>query len=189
MIFALEEMGAPYQMQWVEDGTFVETEGVIGPRLIDGSVELMELDTMLRYLGAKAGTWPRDPARAAQVDAWLEMQTVWVRPLALRYNMARRRRRQDDPVAQRDFDTVARVLDRMDRWLGTRDWATDVFTLADCRALHLVGLPSLGFDLGAYPNLTAYLERVVGRPAYARAEVRLKRVGSGPVGAPPGSTA
>lgn len=171
--FALEEVGADYTVARRPKGYFLRTFGIVGPRLVHGDVALLEPDAAIRYVASRAGRWPREPERAAEADAWMEMQTAWLRPAAARFGVAHRAGRAPHPSADPDHAVATAVLGRMERRLGTHDFALDVFTPADCSACALLALPGLGFDLGVYPGVNHYLDRLVRREAFRRAQQRL----------------
>jgi glutathione S-transferase len=54
--------------------------------------------------------------------------------------------------------------------MGTRTWATgEAFSMADCSASPALFYANKVVPFGdAHPNLTAYLDRLMARPAFAR---------------------
>jgi glutathione S-transferase len=76
-----------------------------------------------------------------------------------------------DPVGVEDArSTLQTAYALLDRELGSKTYATgDSFTLADCAAAPALYYANRVAPFGqAHPNLTAYLQRLHARPAFAR---------------------
>ena len=79
---------------------------------------------------------------------------------------------QHDPYgveqARAQLETAYRIVDED---MATRTWAMgDAFTMADCAAGPALYYANLVAPLGgAHPHVTAYLNRLAGRPSFARA--------------------
>lgn len=83
------------------------------------------------------------------------------------------------PIARKIADTVDATftdgeihshLSFLNQELASRDFCTgEAFTAADVQLFFPIEAAEARADLGAYPNVAAYLERLRARPAYARA--------------------
>ncbi len=160
IVLLLEEIGAPYQLAMKDDGYFLGAHGVPGPALVEDGFRLFEANAILRYLAAtrSPGTlMPADARAQAEVDRWIDF-------MVLRVGMS---------VVQGQMEDALRYLGVLDRHLAGREWICGPFTVADCGAAPLVRLaPRL--PLQQLPNLRAFLDRLAARPAWGRAQARLR---------------
>src|SRR6185295_13311517 len=53
--FALEEMGVPYELELVPDGTFTREYGIPGPELVEGDARIVEVNAILRHVARRHG--------------------------------------------------------------------------------------------------------------------------------------
>lgn len=159
VLFALEELVVDYQTAVVDDGWFHTRFAVPGPSLEDGALFVIELGAVMRHCARAYGDGAllgEGLAGLAEMDRWLDFLT---RRIA---------RAIDDPPS------LAHALDILDAHLEGRDWILGAFSVVDCLYLALARPPwraRLSFD-GA-PRISAYLDRLVARPAVARALARV----------------
>jgi glutathione S-transferase len=161
VLFALEEAGLEYRIETRPSGWFLERHLTAGPRVIDGEIEVLELDAILRHLARTSRNqdlFSSDPRELAEIDRWMELQA------ALRAAIAAKDR----------AEVIRRRIDALDRALDGKPYLLGRFTIADCPAAMLVRASEAGIDLGQR-NLPAYVERLTARPAFSSA---LKRVGA-----------
>ena len=178
--WALEEMGLDYEVRgW--DHTGGETLGpefsAISPFnqipiLTDDGLVLSETGAILLHLAEKSGRLiPADPAGRAHVIQWLfgALATVEspLQPLQL---MRMGAMGEVSPGVQAFFDGYAeRVLDGVNRRLEGRDWiAADDFTVADLLLASVLRQARKTDLMDAYPNVKAFYDRAMARPAWAR---------------------
>lgn len=95
------------------------------------------------------------------------------------------------PEAERDPKGVAAAKERLDimytyfdKHLASRPWALgDGFSMADCAAAPCLAYLQSTYPFARYPNVTAYWQRLAGRPAFkkvlAEAEPYLAKLMSG----------
>jgi len=156
ILYALEEMGVPYRVETVPDGSFTLRYGIPGPELVDGDRIVVEVGAILRHVGRTygAGTlWPADRFDQAEVDRWLDFQAV---------RIAR-------AVAGRDLEMLGTLLGAFERHISTRTWILgDDFTIADLGFVQAM-LKRDKFPLETFPATAAYFDRLSGRPAWKRA--------------------
>jgi maleylacetoacetate isomerase len=153
------------------------------PVLVDGDEVIPDSTRILRYLEAKwpdPPLFPRDPARRAELDVFLEwFNEVWKRaPNGIEAELGR-----DQP----DRDFIATLSARMRGWLDVfedmldgRDHLFGDFSAADCAAFpflkfaklrdpaddelfHRILEDQLRLD-GGHPRVSAWIDRVNERP-------------------------
>ena len=156
ILFALEEMGVPYRVETVPDGTFTMRYGIPGPELVDGERVVVEVGAILRHVVRTYGTgglWPADRFDQAEVDRWLDFQAIRIARAA----------------AARDLETLGTLLAALERHLGTRTWLLgNAFSVADCGFVPAM-LKRDKFPLDKFPAIAAYFDRLGERPAWKRA--------------------
>ena len=156
ILFALEEMGVPYRIELVPDGTFALRYGIPGPELVDGERVVVEVGAILRHVVRTygAGTlWPTDRFDQAECDRWLDFQAIRIARAA----------------AARDLETLGLLLGAFERHISLRTWMLgDAFTVADCGFIPAM-LKRDKFPLETYPAIAAYFDRLASRPAWQRA--------------------
>lgn len=147
------------------------------PVLIDGDAEpLWESAAIVRYLGAKYGSeafWPADPLERAQVNKWADWIKTSFGPLFLTgvfWSLLQKPENRDAAA----FTTAVEKLKPLARMLDAR-LAEGPYLGGDepCFADIIVGTLlyryfTLDFDRVDAPNLRAYYDRLVARPAYAK---------------------
>src|SRR5207302_1884558 len=132
-----------------------------------------ESQAILAYLGEKTGRlWPTSAGGRADALQWLFFLAQHIMPPAGEVALRIRAKVLGIPV---DEATVARgeaalptALGVLDARLATNRWLMGAdFSLVDsayCPVLNVI--EKAGFSLGAYPNVSAYLEACRARPAW-----------------------
>lgn len=172
ILFLLEELDAPCEIQLRDEGYFLARHHTQGPLLRDGDLEVLELDAILRHLArtrSPGALMPSDPAEQAALDRWLDVQA------RLRGAVARLVRAGE---AERPADAVAMAtgcLDALEAALAGTDYlVAGRFGVADLQAVWLAGLGRAGLDAAAWPRVGAWSARVAARPAFARVMSRAR---------------
>jgi glutathione S-transferase len=149
------------------------------PTLIDNDFVLQESNTILRYLSETKGgeeLYPRSPKLRAGVDRMLDVLGCTFRP---RLAPLERRRFANFPNGVRDVEDERKIeanvrlaLDGVEAILAPDvlgGYATGPFSIADCAwAPTLRRVVEMGMDLGEFPKLTGWAERLLERPAWIR---------------------
>lgn len=185
-LIALEEAGAAYTstvVDFANGGNRTPSYLAINPygqvpalRLPSGDV-LTETLAIMCYVAKEysaAALAPSDPLRYAHWVAVMARMASTYHPtftLVVRPDMI-----VDDPAAQAEVQTAARAryanhLAELDRQFRSTEWIMgDVFSLADAHALvfHEWGARA-NFAMGDYLHLTQWYQRMLARPAVARA--------------------
>lgn len=157
ILFGLEEFGLPYECTVVEDGTFSKTYGSPGPELVDGDVRVIEPFAIFRHLVRRehGKLWPTSLQQQADADRWIDFQG----------------RRLSSAFKAKDADEIRHLLGFVEQQLANGGpWLLgEPFTIVDI-VWSLLALPQsrVALPLASLPALSAYLDRVAARPAYAR---------------------
>jgi glutathione S-transferase len=187
-VFGLYEAGAQFTPRLVDtragenrtpDYLAVNPMGKI-PALVDGGFRLWESNAINWYVAerhAEAGLLPTTGEGRASVQRWLFFQAAHVSqacvPLFLATNRRARefwRSQVDVRVADAARTDLGRWLPVLDHALAGREWLEERFSLADIAyAPHLALVVEGGYDLAPHPNVRAWLERLLARPAWQRA--------------------
>jgi glutathione S-transferase len=185
--FLLDELGLPYERRYVPPARprpdwHVALNPLGGvPVLVDGDVVVIESNTVLRYLAAKAGRddlYPAALADRARIDMLLDAIATSFRPSCLPLEFAGLGFRPGAGFFAEDAD-LAKVpalleekrplFESFSGLLGPEPWAAfGRFTIADCagapvlhRLLHVDGFAE------AFPRLAVWGRAATGRPGFA----------------------
>jgi GST-like protein len=187
---ALEELGLPYEAHavditrnesWTPEFLSLNPNGKI-PAMIDPDgpggrpIGLFESGAILLYLSDKTGRLiPADPALRYETIAWVFFQMAGVGPIfgqvGFFHKFAGKEIADKRPLA-RYVDESKRLIGVMDRRLAGRQWFMgDEYTIADIAHVgwvrNLIGFYDAGDLVGIkdFPNVLAWLDRVLARPA------------------------
>ena len=152
-LFALEELGVPYEVAVEDDGWFTANVGCPGPILEDGALRVIEINAVLRHIGRTYGLQPADPAGLAEMDRWLEMY----------------RRIGQAVLPKLKPEALLHLVGFLDRALDGRDWLLGALSIVDCSYLAMAFPPVFpALPLAQVPRFAAYLERLRAHPAAQR---------------------
>jgi glutathione S-transferase len=134
--------------------------------LEDGTT-LAESAAILWYLAENTPFLPDDRLERARVLQWLCFERALTPAVAgARFQIMTNRTDDETPFL---LDAARAKLATLDRRLTHREWvATDVPTIADLALFaytHVAG--DAGLDLGEYPAIRAWLDRIRALPGYA----------------------
>ena len=185
---ALEEMGLPYEAHKVTlSDTDVKSDAFLSlnpnnkiPALIDPNgpdgapIGLFESGAILIYLAEKSGKLIGDtPAEKYKAIQWVMFQMGGIGPMfgQLGYFSKFAGAEIEDPrPRQRYVDEAKRLLAVLDKELADKDWIIGSYSIADIaiapwlRGLDFYGVKeAVGWD--SFPNVVAYLDRFLARPA------------------------
>ena len=179
----LEEVGVPYEYRRVsiragenKQPAFlaVNPSGKI-PCIQDGNLTLTESMAINFYLAEKygKGLMPTDAGERAQVYQWSFWAISNVQPLLLTImlnTMIRPEAEREPAAAETARSQIGPYLDLLDASLKGRDYLVgNRFTVADLNTASVIGLaPMVGVDVGGHTNAQAWLNRVQGRPSFAK---------------------
>jgi glutathione S-transferase len=177
----LEELGEPYEIVKAKQHSDVmyryNPSGKI-PALVDGDLVLTDSAAICLYLGDKhadKGLGPNSPAERGVMNSWLffaqsELEAPLWNKLKHRLLLPEELRAEVGPWTKMEFD---REIATLEKRLGDNAYAMgDRFTAADIIIGHC-GQWARGakFEIKS-DKVNAYFDRVLGRPALARARAR-----------------
>lgn len=133
---------------------------------------VFESGAILMYLGDKTGElYPEEPSQRNIVNQWLMFQMGSVGPmLGQAHHFRQYSPERIEYAYNRYTDEASRIYRVMDERLGQSEYfAGGYYSIADIAILPWV-IPhdNQGQDLGSYPNLERWYEKVKSRPAVAR---------------------
>ncbi|MFT3808455.1 MAG: glutathione S-transferase N-terminal domain-containing protein [Micropepsaceae bacterium] len=182
----LEECGLPYEAKPVNIGRgeqftpeFLKLSpnnripAVLDPEGPNGKpISVFESGAILQYLGRKTGKfYPADERARVEVDEWLFWQMAGLGPMAGQAHHFRQFAPETIPYAiERYTNEVARLYAVMNRRLTGRDFLAGKYSIADMACYTwIVPHQMQGQNLGNFPALKAWFERIGARPAVQRA--------------------
>lgn len=181
----LEECGLPYEVKLVNIGKGDQFKpdflaispnnkmpAILDPEGPDGSpISVFESGAILQYLGRKTGLfYPADERGRVEVDQWLFWQMGGLGPMAGQAHHFRIYAPEKIPYAiERYTHEVHRLYGVMNTRLKDRDYLAGAYSIAD---IACVGWAKLwerqGQNIEEFPNVKAWLSRVMERPAVQR---------------------
>jgi len=176
----LAHLGVPYErreVDVVDRSSRPELLGGLNPALrvptlvLDDGRPLAESNAILWYFGDRTRFVPVDRYERAQVLQWQFFEQYDHEPslAVVRFWLAYSGKPEAyaDQVESRRAAGY-RALDAMERHLSGRDWLVgNGMTLADISLYAYTHVAHEGgFDLGGYPAITAWLERVAAEPGH-----------------------
>ena len=170
--WALEEAGLPYlvrTMPIADRGAAHLTRQPFAqvPFLQDGDIQLFESGACLLHLAEQSETlMPRDPQGRADTLQWVISALNSVEMVTVPWWFIGLKKPPENPLE----GWMGQRLQRLQDVLASRDWlAASRFTVADLLMADVLRVSTLRRQLGPYPALVAYLDRVLDRPAFAKA--------------------
>lgn len=179
----LEELGVPYEYKRISirEGDNKKPEflkinpGGKIPCIQDGDVILTESMAINFYLAEKygKGLMPADLVERARVYEWSFWAISNVQPLfitILQNTMVKPEPERDSKAAEAARALIPPYLTFLNDALAGKDYLVGTqFTVADINAASVIGLGAfIGVDVGAYNNVQGWINRVQGRPAFAK---------------------
>jgi glutathione S-transferase len=178
----LEEGGEPYTLHPVDlaageqrADTYrkVNPQGRVPTLLLDDGEPLTENTAILPYLGKRFGLWPTDALGEAKALSLIGFFAASVHPANA--HIGRPERYSADPAAFPAIREAGRAmfhgyLKQIDAMLASREWFFDRYSVLDPYGLiFYVWGARRDIPVGELANYTAFKNRMVGRPAVARA--------------------
>jgi GST-like protein len=199
----LEETSLEYRVTWIDidkgdqfDPAFLQiSPNNKVPAIVDhdgpggDAIALFESGAILLYLADKTGRFlPEEPAKRWETLQWLMWQIGGFGPMlgqAHHFNRYAPMRPGNPvvlPYAQERYTNEAgRLYGVLDRHLAAHDYvAADEYTIADIAIFPWCRLHERQRqDLGDYPNVRSWFERIAARPAVAKDMKRLEDIVEG----------
>ena len=195
---ALEEMGLPYELAFVNIGAGDQFKpeflaispnnrmpAIVDPDGPDGQpISVFESGAILQYLGRKTGKlYPALERARVAVDEWLMWQMAGLGPMAGQAHHFRRYApsflkdtRHTAYGAARYTNEVERLYGVLDTRLRGRDYICGDYSIADIAAWPWIIPAAQGQSFEGFPDLKAWHERIAERPAVQKAKaIRVPR--------------
>ena len=134
-------------------------------------ISVFESGAILQYLGRKYGKlYPADERARVEVDQWLFWQIGGLGPMAGQAHHFRQYAPEKIEYGiNRYTNEVNRLYGVMNKRLADRDYLAGDYSIADIACVGwVVPHKNQGQDLDDFPNLKAWFERVMARPAVER---------------------
>ncbi len=181
----LEECALPYKVHFVNIGKgdqfkpeFLKIApnnrmpAIVDPKGPGGKpISVFESGAILQYLGRKTGKfYPKDERKRVEVDEWLFWQMAGLGPMAGQAHHFRLYAPEKLPYAiDRYTNEVRRLYGVLDRKLEGRDYICGQYSIADMACIGWARpWERQGMDPADFPNVAAWRERVLSRPAVKR---------------------
>lgn len=136
-------------------------------------ISIFESGTILQYLGRKTGKfYPQDERGRVETDQWLFWQVGGLGPMGGQANHFRNYAPEPIPYAiDRYTDEVNRLLGVMNARLKDRDYLAGKYSIADMASVGWTNAYNrFGQDIEQFPNVKAWLARVLARPGVQRGQ-------------------
>lgn len=181
----LEELGVPYEIRYVNIGKGEQFEPSFlkiapnnrMPAIIDPEgpgaepISVFESGAILQYLGRKFKQfYPSEERQRSEVDQWLFWQMGGLGPMAGQAHHFRQYAPETIPYAiDRYTNECNRLYGVMNRRLADRDFLAGDYSIADMACVGWIKpYRNQGQDLEEFPNLKAWFETLMARPAVER---------------------
>ena len=188
-IIALEELGLDYRLHPIDiskregrnspDYLKLSPIGQV-PAMVDSdgpggkTIKLFESVAILLYLAEKTGELlPDDPVAHWEAVQWAVYHAGSTNVMLTQLYWFINHAPEQPPFALEHYrEESERRLGALDRALDGREWLAGEFSIADIAhypSINSMEWFNLGIDLGAFPDLSAWRDRMTARPAVARA--------------------
>jgi glutathione S-transferase len=178
--WALEEVGQDYNVLYLGQGEHKQAPhrqrqpfGQV-PTYEEGELILFESGAIVHHIAStRPGLLPTEPAARARTVEWMFAALNTVEPPMMDHAIATLFEAGEPWSKPRLPSVMARIDERLselsDR-LGDKQWLDgDTFTAGDLLMIAVLRMFEGQEPLLSYPNLVAYVERGVARPAFERA--------------------
>lgn len=189
----LEELGAPYRVNYVNIGKGEQFEpaflaispnnrmpAIVDPEGPDGApISVFESGAILQYLGRKFGRfYPADERGRVEVDQWLFWQMGGLGPMAGQAHHFRQYAPEQVPYAiERYTKEVNRLYGVMNKRLADRDYLAGDYSIADMASYPwIVPYEKQSQNIDDFPHLKRWFEAIAARPAVERAYAKAREV-------------
>lgn len=181
----LEELGVPYDLHYVNIATGEQFEpeflkiapnnrmpAIVDPEGPDDKpISVFESGAILQYLGRKFGQfYGSDERSRVEVEQWLMWQMGGLGPMAGQAHHFRGYAPEKVEYAiNRYTNECNRLYGVLNKRLGDRDYVAGDYSIADMAIIGWIKPHERqGQDLAEFPNLKAWFDRMMARPAVAK---------------------
>jgi glutathione S-transferase len=176
--WACEEAGLAYRERLISaverpQWYFAEQPWGQVPAMRDGDIHLFESGATLLHLGEKSETLlPRSGQPRADTVSWLFAAFNSVEPALFEFTNVNLFARDEQWAKLRRpslEEFIGRRLAPLEKRLGSQEWLTDAFSIADIAMVTVLRAIEGSSVLSAHPAVEAYIARGMARPAFERA--------------------
>ena len=177
--WALEEAGVPYSVRKIDamgerpSDYFAEQPWGQVPSYRDDQIQLFESGAIVLHIGRRFGAiLPADENGRDRATAWTIAALNSVEPYLAQLPIIDIFHRGEAWTVERRpqvLEMCGRRLDRLSDWLGDKEWLEDEFSAGDLLMIDVLRIVDDTDLLQQRPNLLAYMERGMSRPAFKRA--------------------
>ena len=149
------------------------------PAFVDGDLSLFESRAINAYLASldpSRRLYPAELKRRAIVDQWSYWQAIHLGPSSQRLTFEKVLKERfglgkpDEKLIAAESKETTKLLGVFERGLANREWISGELSIADfALASTLTRREQAGIDLGAFPNVQAWIERLESRDAWRKA--------------------
>lgn len=181
----LEELEVPYNLHMVNIGKGDQFKpeflaispnnripAIVDPEGPGGEpISVFESGAILQYLGEKFGKFfPANPRRRAQVNEWLMWQMGGFGPmLGQNHHFVTYAPERIPYAMDRYVNETHRLYGVLNKQLEGRDYIADEYSIADMACIGWArGWERQKMDIGEFPNVKAWIDRMMDRPAVQR---------------------
>ena len=182
----IEELGLPYALKKVDLGQTQQLKPEYHalapsrriPTLVDPDgpggkpVSIIESHVIMTYLAEKTDSplYPKDTAKRFLVDQWALHGQSTFGPTLANLTLFEARFPEDVPSAKQHFGALGRrCFETIDLHLAGKEWFVEDYSIADIAHFTWVNrYPQAKIDIGAYPNVKRWYEKIAARPAVQR---------------------
>ncbi|MDP6875090.1 MAG: glutathione S-transferase family protein [Alphaproteobacteria bacterium] len=185
IVWLFEELGLPYELESfklgekrMRSGEYLDVHpmGRV-PALEDGDVTIFESGAIVEYVLAKYGEGRMRPDQNSPAFAdylqWLHYAEGMLMPpvnTIVVETMFLPEEKRNPVNVERAVKLLGRMLGAVDQALQGRDYLAGEFSGADIMSGHATVVSTrLGADISDKPNVAAYVERLMARPALQKA--------------------
>lgn len=182
----LEELGVPYEIHFINIGKGDQFQpdflaispnnkmpAIVDPEGPDGQpISVFESGAILLYLGRKFGKfYPSDERGRVDVEQWLMWQMGGFGPmLGQNHHFALYAPEKIPYAIKRYRDETHRLYGVLEKQLAGKDYICCDYSIADMACVGWArGWERQGIEAAEFPNVMAWIDRVSGRPAVAKA--------------------
>ena len=149
------------------------------PAFVDGELCLFESRAINAYLASldpSRRLYPGDLKKRAVVDQWSYWQAIHLGPSSQRLGFEKvlkerfGRGEPDETVVANETKETTKLLGVFDKALDGRDWIAGDLSIADFALASTFTLrKEAGIDLGAFPQVAKWIDRLESRDAWQKA--------------------
>jgi glutathione S-transferase len=155
------------------------------PAFVDGDLRLFESRAINAYLASldpSRRLYPEDLKKRAVVDQWSYWQAIHLGPSSQRLSFEKvlkerfGRGKPDETIVANETKETTKLLGVFNHGLDGRDWIAGDLSIADfALASTLTRRQEAGIDLGGFPKVAKWIDRLESRDSWQKAVAAMGR--------------